>query len=186
MPYVGGSTISGLDPAIYQVTVGDVGDPATTVLLSYTVTEDPALTLSVSKTDASCPGDADGSVTAIPGGGSGLGFTYAWYRNDLPLAANTQTLLNVDSSEYRVIVNDAGAPTCTIRDSVVVINTNAESSAPTGIDISDDSSCAGVSKILSVTGGSLGDAAVWNWYTDPSFSSSSKPPRTGSPRHWAA
>ncbi len=173
VPYVGGNSILGLDPATYQVTVGDAGDPATTVVLSYIVTEDPALTLSLSKTDASCPGDTDGAVTATPGGGSGLGFTYVWYRNDLLIADVTQTLLNVDSAEYRVIVTDFGAPTCSIRDSIVVINTNAESVAPTGIDITDDNTCQGTSKMLTVTGGSLGDAAVWNWYTDPSFSSSS-------------
>ena len=146
VPYVGGSMITGLDPADYQVTVTDVGDPATTVVLSYTVTEDPALTLNMSKTDDGCPGDGYGSVTATPGGGSGMGFTYVWFRNDLPMVEITSTVLGVDAAEYKVIVTDAGALTCTITDSIVVINTNTESVAPTGFTITNDNTCQGTSK----------------------------------------
>jgi gliding motility-associated-like protein len=173
VPYVGGSSITGLDPATYVVIVTDLGDPATTVVLSYVVTEDPPLTLSLSKTDAGCPGNADGSVTATPGGGSGMGFTYTWYRNDILMVDITPSLLSVDSAEYRVIVTDFGSTACTITDSIVVSNTSAASLAPTGINVTNDNTCPGVIKTLTVTGGSLGDAAVWNWSTDPAFGSSS-------------
>ncbi len=127
----------------------------------------------MSKTNAGCPGSLDGSVTANPGGGSGSGFTYSWFRNGIPIANITQTLLNVDAATYSVIVSDFGSPACTITNSIVVLNTNTISTAPTGFTVANNNTCQGTSKTLSVTGGSLGTGAVWNWYTDPGFTSSS-------------
>ncbi len=149
---MGGSSITGLDPATYQVTVTDVGDPATTVVLSYTVTEDPALTLSLSKTDDGCPGDADGSVTATPGGGSGMGFTYVWFRNDHSDGGYYTSLLccgfgRIQGDRFR-----CGLPTCTITDSIVVLNSNTESMAPHRIRYTNDNTCQGTTKTLIVTG----------------------------------
>jgi len=169
LPIVGGSMITGLNPATYQVTVTDVGDPTTTVILSYAVTEDPALTLALAKTDDGCPGDNTGSVSATAGGGSGMGYIYTWYRDDILLVDVTPTLLNRDSAKYKVIVTDAGAPTCTISDSITVINLNSVSAVPTGFTIANDNTCQGTGKMLTVVGGSLGTAADWNWYTDPGF-----------------
>ncbi len=39
------------------------------------------------------------------------------------------------------------------------------STAPTGISITDNNTCFGTVKTLSVTGGSLGTGAVWEWFT---------------------
>jgi len=164
--FIGSDIVTGLDPATYEVTVTDAGDPATTVVLSYIVTEAPALTLSLSKVDDNCPGEGVGSVTATAGGGAGSGYSYEWYRNDISIIDNTSTIINLDAAEYKVIVTDVGAPACTISDSIVVVNTLSNSVAPTGISITNDSTCQGTTKDLSVVGGSLGDGADWQWYAD--------------------
>ncbi|MEZ5069672.1 MAG: hypothetical protein R2751_01560 [Bacteroidales bacterium] len=166
------AVISNLNPALYEVTVTDVGDPSTTVILNYTITEDPVLTLTLSSTDDTCPGDGAGTVSATAGGGSGMGFTYSWYRNDIALSDLTPALSGLDSAEYKVVVTDAGATVCTISDSVVVTNTFSESLDPTGFAIANDSTCQGTAKVLTVQGGALGTGAVWNWSTDAGFGSS--------------
>ncbi|PID91571.1 MAG: hypothetical protein CSA96_07685, partial [Bacteroidetes bacterium] len=166
------SSLSGLDPAIYEVTVSDIGNPSVKVVLSYTVTEEPALSLSLAKTDDLCPGDGNGTVTATAGGGTGMGYSYSWFRNDLAILDLTPALNGLDSAEYRVVVTDAGATSCTITDSIVVQNLNTNSIAPNGVTISNDSTCEGTAKTLTVQGGSLGTGAVWNWSATPTFISS--------------
>jgi hypothetical protein len=40
---------------------------------------------------------------------------------------------------------------------------------PAGISISNDNTCQGTAKTLTVLGGSLGDGADWYWYSDATY-----------------
>ena len=168
-------SLSGLQPAVYQVTITDAGNPSDQVTLTYTVTEDPPLTLTLSSTNEICPGDANGSVSATVGGGSGMGFTYTWYRNDNSIAVVAPSINGLSSAEYKVIVADVGAPSCNISDSLDVITLNTASTDPTGINITNNNICQGTPKELTVEGGSLGTGATWKWYLDAGYSTPAGP-----------
>ncbi len=51
-----------------------------------------------------------------------------------------------------------------------LVTVRVPSTDPTGISITNDDECIGVSKVLTVQGGSLGDGADWYWYSDAGFS----------------
>jgi hypothetical protein len=164
-----GSSLTGLGPGVYAVTVTDDGDPATTISRSYTVSEDPPLLLSILKTDESCSGVSDATVTANASGGTSTAYFYNWFRNGVPTGDVTPVISGRNAGWYRVVVTDAGATTCTITDSIEVVVTGIASAAPTGIDVTNNNTCQGVSKTLTVTGGSLGTGASWKWYLDAAF-----------------
>lgn len=49
--------------------------------------------------------------------------------------------------------------------STLAVVVGSESTAPTGINITNNETCQGTAKTLSVAGGSLGTGAVWEWFT---------------------
>ncbi len=51
-----------------------------------------------------------------------------------------------------------------------LVTVRVPSTDPTGINVTNDDECFGVSKTLTVQGGSLGDGADWYWYSDAGFS----------------
>lgn len=170
-----GSTLTGLAPGVYAVTVTDDGDPTATITRSFTVGEDPPLLLSMLKTDESCSGISDATITANASGGTSTAYFYNWFRNGVPTGDVTPTITGKNASWYRVVVTDAGATTCTITDSIEVTVAGIASTAPSGIDISNNNTCQGTSKTLTVTGGSLGTGAVWRWYLDAAYTVSAGP-----------
>jgi hypothetical protein len=164
-----GSSLTGLEPGVYAVTVTDNGDPASTITRSYTVSEDPPLLLSMLKTDESCSGVSDATVTANASGGTSTAYFYTWYRNGVPTGDVTPDITGKNAGWYKVVVTDAGATACTITDSIEVQVTGTASAAPTGIDVSNNNTCQGTAKVLTVTGGSLGTGAAWKWYLDAAY-----------------
>jgi gliding motility-associated-like protein len=109
-------TIKNLSAGTYSVTVVDgVGCIANG---SFTVTEPPAITLSVSADSASCYGVQDGRLIAQANGGTPpLG--YLW--NTSP-PANTAIVNNVGGGNYNVTVTDGNG--CTKSASVMVFQPN--------------------------------------------------------------
>lgn len=101
------ATATDLAPGDYSVTVTSADDCE--LILTAAVGSFPALTLTLSSNDASC-GNADGSATATPGGGSG-NFTYVWSNMQ-----TTQTISNLPAGEYTVTVTDENM--CTAVESV--------------------------------------------------------------------
>ena len=164
-----GSSLTVLGPGVYEVTVTDNGNPATTITRSYTVSEDPPLLLSMLKTDESCSGVSDATVTANASGGTSTAYFYNWFRNGVPTGDVISAITGKNAGWYRVLVTDAGAATCTITDSIEVLFTATASTAPTGIGVTNNNTCQGVSKTLTVTGGSLGTGASWRWYLDAAY-----------------
>lgn len=104
------ATVSGLAPGMYMVTVrgtaGCIGE-------AQVVIEAPTeLSLTIEKTDASCIGEADGSCTAIPAGGTAP-YTYNWSTGDA-----TATISGLAAGTYMVTVTDANE--CTTTGSVTI------------------------------------------------------------------
>ena len=137
---VGKSTITGLSSGTYTVTVVDANN--NTSIQSYTLTDPQLLTTSISKTDASCNGGADGQAT-VSGSGGTPPYSYNWSTN----TTNTTTS-NLAAGLYFVTVTDDNG--CEATDSILI-----SEPAPTvaNINVVQNESCNGASDgSLSVTG----------------------------------
>lgn len=153
-----GDTATALCAGLYTVTVIDsLGCTATA---QVTLDEPDPISLSILiVNNSSCSGNCDGSITAIPTGGT-LPFTYLW--ND-PLAQTSETASNLCAGTYEVTVTDANG--CT-----EVISGTVED--PTGLTAtidSEDASCFGGcdgSAWVTVSGGTLPYTYQWD---DPSL-----------------
>ena len=108
------ATATNLEAGTYTVTVLDLNGCSDNA--SVTISQPPAITLSVTKNDATC-GEANGSATANPSGGAG-GFTYQW--NTIP-AQSTVTASNLMPGTYTVTVTDANG--CTQSGNITVNDT---------------------------------------------------------------
>ncbi len=113
--WTGGMTtqnVAGLCAGIYYVTVTDAN--LISVVDSVTITEPPALSLSIAGTDATCDGMCDGSSTVTAGGGTGS-YTYSW---DDPGNQTTPTAFGLCAGTYNVTVYDGNG--CTSSTSIVI------------------------------------------------------------------
>src|SRR5690606_16508300 len=106
-------TASGLDVGWYIVVVTD--DDGCTATDSIEIGEDPAITLVMDSTDASCNGGMDGTATATPVNGT-VPFGYVW---DDPGTQTSQTATGLGAGMYTVIVIDVNG--CMAEDSVEVV-----------------------------------------------------------------
>lgn len=95
-----GTTISGLLAGTYSITITASNDCVVTIF--RTLTEAPALVISVTPTDVACFGDATGSISLSASGGSPT-YTYAWSdgsttpnRNNLPAGTYTVTVTDIE------------------------------------------------------------------------------------------
>ncbi|MEW6469697.1 MAG: PKD domain-containing protein [Bacteroidota bacterium] len=105
-----GATATGLAAGTYIVTVTDAnGCSAQTTV---TITQPPALTLSLSGSPALCFGASNGSATSTAGGGT-PGYSYSWSNGDTN--ANTSGLA---AGTYTLTVTDANG--CTITSTVTI------------------------------------------------------------------
>lgn len=104
-------TIDDLTGGTYTVTVTDAR--GCTATESVTITEPPAIEVSVVATDILCPDATDGEATANVIGGTAP-FTYAWSNG-----GNTATITNLGGGEYSVTVTDANG--CEASDTVMIM-----------------------------------------------------------------
>lgn len=124
--------ISSLAAGTYTVTVTDAN--GCTATLSRTITQPPALTLSVLKTDPTCPPggnpplNADGTIDLTVSGGTGP-YTYDWA--DIPGASDPEDRTGLPAGMYSVTVTDTNG--CTAMTSVTLVNLNALPNAPVNI-----------------------------------------------------
>ncbi|MFM7021413.1 MAG: gliding motility-associated C-terminal domain-containing protein [Flavobacteriales bacterium] len=73
-------------------------------ILPTTITEPPAISIAITKTNVTCTGFCDGTLTALASGGTGLTYTYLW--NDA--AASTTTMIDsLCPANYNVTVTDS-------------------------------------------------------------------------------
>jgi gliding motility-associated-like protein len=117
-------TFDSLRALVYTLEVRDSEFCRQTQIL--TITQPPALTLNLTKTDVRCFGQSTGAVRANINGGT-TPYNFSWNNN-----TTTQNQTNVVAGSYRLIVTDGNG--CTRRDSVtltsnprIVIATNQDS-----------------------------------------------------------
>jgi hypothetical protein len=109
-------TFNNLSAGSHKVTVKDAN--GCTKADSIVVGQPDAVTLSLSKTDVSCNGGNDGSVTATFGGGTGAFMIKLDGGSFAPAGTSPQTFNNLSAGSHKVTVKDANG--CTKADSVVV------------------------------------------------------------------
>ena len=117
----------------YSVTVTD--NKGCTAVLSKTITQAAALSLSTAITHETCPGVADGGIVlTVTGGTTGAGFpTYSWTGpvTLTPTPRTTKDLAGLQDGAYIVLVTDASSCTATL--TVNVNTTNSSPKAPASI-----------------------------------------------------
>jgi len=130
----------------YTVTVTDAKS-CTQVLTNITVTEPPDLTADASiKTDVSCYGGSDGTITLSVGGGTGP-YSYLWSNG-----ATTQNLSGLGIGTYSVTVTDSEGCTETASNTITQPTLLTASATPV------DADCYGASTggvTLTVGGGTV-------------------------------
>lgn len=135
-----GTSISGLAPGNYTVTVTD--DNGCTTTQSVTVTEGGVscdISASVTTSDASCNGASDGFAMVDVTGGT-MPFTYNWSNN-----VTTPSNMNIGAGTYSVIVTDADGCTATATGSVgqpSAVSANASASNESSAGANDGSATA--------------------------------------------
>ncbi|WP_345258596.1 beta strand repeat-containing protein, partial [Flaviaesturariibacter amylovorans] len=99
----------------------------------------------------------------------------------IPAAAASAALANssvsvtptaIGQHTYTVTASVAGS-SCTTTNTVTV-NVLTPSTAPSSLNASASTVCSGTDVLLTQTGGSLGDGAYWQWYSDASYGTSFK------------
>lgn len=146
------SVATSLCAGTYFVQVTDAAGCVT--IASSTISEPDSIGFSVANTlDPLCNGNANGTITVFPSGGT-LSYTYSW----TPTSQTTATAIGLDANTYIVAVTDANG--CTATQTVTLIN-------PTSLTISNTfipSSCNTIpdgSIDVTVGGGTLPYAYVW-------------------------
>ena len=150
-------------PGIYTVTltVSD-GICSVSAVQDATVYEDPTVTITSS--DPTCNGSADGIATAAGSGGTGT-YTYFW----LPMGSTLASATGLSGGTYDVTVEDGNG--CTANESVVL----NEPSALLATAIATDETCAGFNDGTLVSSGSGGTGSyTFSWDGGPSPSTSSQ------------
>jgi hypothetical protein len=144
---------TGLAAGTYTVTV--TGSDSCAALISTTITEPgTAVTIdSLSVTDVSCNGAADGTGSVYASGGTG-NLTYSWSDGQ---SSNNATGLS--GGGYNITVTDANG--CTASDSIVVIEAGAFSTSVASTNISCNGANDG-SIDLTVTGGTAPYTFLWS------------------------
>ncbi len=143
-------------------------DCDTTVCQSVTIdvkdTSQAPVSVGVSPNDTICQGE---SVTLSQSGGSlGTGASYEWYKGGCGLVSvgtgGSITVLPATSDIYYVRAESSCDTTACASLSVVVQDS---SQGPTGASASPDTICPGNSTTLTLSGGTLGTNATYEWYT---------------------
>ncbi len=165
----GNSATITVDPAItsyyYVRAEGDCNNTDTVrveVIVKEESTDPTGVTVTDNNTCQGTPKDL-----TVTGGSLGTGADWQWYSDAaLTTPAGNSATITVDpaiTSYYYVRAEGDCNITDTIRVEVIV---KEESTDPTGVTVTDNNTCQGTPKDLTVTGGSLGTGADWQWYSD--------------------
>ncbi len=111
--------LSNVPTGSYTVTVTDANN--CTAILSKTINQPTAITLSTTSVNQSCPGANDGTITLSVSGGT-AGYTYLWNNS-----AITQNLSGLTAGTYSVTVTDTKS--CTASTSVTIGTTKSNAVA---------------------------------------------------------
>ncbi len=145
-----GATASGLSAGNYTCTVTDQN--GCTLPQVFTVTQPAVLAVTAAPTAATC-GQADGSASATPSGGTS-GYTWSW----LPSGGNTANATTLTPGVYTCNVIDAHG--CTASVTTTILNTGNKPVPTISTNGGNTNFCAGTNVILSAGGG-----GTYSWST---------------------
>ncbi|MEZ5069673.1 MAG: hypothetical protein R2751_01565 [Bacteroidales bacterium] len=119
--------------------------------------------------DNTCQGTA--KTLTVVGGSLGDGASWIWSTNAaFSSTVGTGASISVDpatSTTYYVRAEGDCNNTAAVNALVTVKDPSTD---PTSINVTNDNTCQGTAKTLTVVGGSLGTGADWYWYSDAGFS----------------
>ncbi|MDX6183215.1 T9SS type A sorting domain-containing protein [Flavobacterium sp. Fl-77] len=108
------ATATGLSAGTYTVTITDANGCITTQ--NIVITEPSILDATTTQVNVTCPGETNGSATALATGGTGA-YTYAWS----PSGGNSATATGLAAGTYTVVITDANG--CQVTKSVTIVTT---------------------------------------------------------------
>jgi predicted secreted protein len=106
-----GATATGLAAGTHTVTVKDAN--GCTAIHNFTIIEPNPIIATVSKTDVTCIGSNNGSVSLSVTGGTGT-YTYSW----APLSGTGSTISGLSAGTYAVTITDASS--CSITENITI------------------------------------------------------------------
>lgn len=145
--------ITGLCAGAYTLTVTDDNGCSNTAV--RTVDQPVALTVNTSSTNILCNGDANGTATATPAGGT-TPYTYLW---DDPGAQTSATATGLDVGTYNVTVTDFNGCTVGGSENITQPNVLAVTASGTNITCNGDGDGTATSN---VTGGTTPYTYLWD------------------------
>ena len=133
-------------------------------VLTFTLVEPPALTITVGLIDGACFGDCTGSAFVTFSGGTPI-YSFEWFDavTDLPLGVNNDTITGLCEGTFYAVITDGNG--CTIQSADIVIDELPEIIAT--IVATTDATCdlCDGTAIISVAGGAGG--FIYDWSPDP-------------------
>ncbi len=121
--------------------------------------------------------DVAAFTSGSPASGGSGSFTYTWQYSTTSTTPGDGSWTDIPASDFETwdygtlsittnFVRRAVDPTCgTVYSNVIIVTVQPKSTAATGINITDNNTCQGTSKTLTIVGGSLGEGASWQWYS---------------------
>ncbi|MEI8136193.1 MAG: gliding motility-associated C-terminal domain-containing protein, partial [Bacteroidota bacterium] len=151
----GTQTISSLCFGNYSITIQDQNGCID--VQTFTLNNPPVLNVNTSIAPATC-GSSNGSITAIPVGGTPA-YTFSW---TAPVSSTNAAVSGLGAGIYTVIVTDAN--NCTNTVTIPLSNSNGPSAAPiVSSSIACNAQCTGAASIniASIVGGTPGYTVSW-------------------------
>ena len=142
---------TGLSGGIYNLTVTD--NHGCSITATFLINEPAAIVDTISGTNVTCHGAANGTTTLAVGGGTSP-YSFQW-----STFQTTQNLSGLNGGTYYVVITDANG--CTKRDSVIVTEPTAIVLSISVVNIACNGSATG-SVDLTVSGGTPGYTYLWN------------------------
>jgi hypothetical protein len=147
------AAVSGLTAGTYSVTVTD--SKGCSIVKSVIITQPAALTATISQTNVTCNGMANGTATVTPAGGTSP-YTYSW--NTTP-SLTTATATGLVAGTYSVTVTDNKG--CSIVKTVVITQPTAVVLAPTATS----SACTSPTGTASANASGGTPGYIYSWGT---------------------
>ena len=167
--YVNASTIYNISPVVsatYYVR-GEGCDTSVAVQTTITVTDPSIPPSGIDATQTSFCAGGGSSTLSIPDGTLGAGAAWAWYADGcgagIPIGSGTSIIVSptVTTTYYvRAEGGCNGNTTCVN----IEISIDAPSLNPASIASPNTDLCLGETTVLSVSGGTLGTGATWEWF----------------------
>ena len=141
------------------------GSPATSNTITITVNTNSTAPTSVSvSSNPICSGNS--TTLSVNGGSLGSGASWEWYTGSCggtSVGTGSSITVSPTSTTTYYVRAEGSCNTTTCVSKTITVNTS--SVAATSATATNSTICSGSSTTISVSGGSLGSGATWEWYT---------------------